>query len=113
MFCSRVFLLREKRLLNKTFVLMPHENKNNQEVRKQWDIIQSAIQEKGYNLPDYEAGGMVYLPKEDYSIKKSYKLHHNMRNVFFIPQLRRWQLSRQSVHDQIYSLADKLEKTLQ
>jgi len=98
-------MLCEEGLLDKVFVLMPPEKGDSQIIEEQWESIRAGIVERGYQLPPYTKGGMVYQPKKDYSVRQGWKLHHSMRNLFFIPRLRRWRLSRYSVYDRLYRLA--------
>jgi hypothetical protein len=108
-------MLCEEDLLSKTYVLMPPEKRGSQSIEEQWESIRSTIDKSGYHLPAYAEGGMVYQPNDDFSVRRSWKLHHSMRNLFFIPRLRRWRLSRYSVYDRIYRLdpdaAPKTDKT--
>jgi len=96
-------MLCKEDLLSKTFVLMP-PGKEGHQVLQQWERIRGQLTDRGFHLPPYEEGGMVYKPNKNYSIGRSWKLHHSMHNLFFIPRLRKWQLRRYSVYDQIYNL---------
>lgn len=94
-------MLREQELLAKTFVLMPPEKRGSTHIQQQWEAIRISLTAKGFHLPAYEQGGLVYLPHADYSERKGWRLHRSMQNLFFIPRLRRWQLSQQSIYDQL------------
>ena len=95
-------MLCDEGLLDKTFVLMPPERKGKDMLQKKWQSIREDLAEIGFFLPDYQAGGMIYKPTADYSIAKGWKLHYSLTNIFFIPQMRKWNLSRQSIYDQLY-----------
>ena len=81
---SELELIKNKKWIDKTVVIMPAEVKHNEETmrinkskKEQWDKITKETTVQGYNFPDFSQNGMVYIPNEDFSIKKNLSTNVN------------------------------------
>lgn len=81
---EEILILVGSELLNKTLVFMPSSarvvkydffTRENIHRKSEWERIQRVWHEKGLRLPDYSSDGMVYIPNEDFSVKKGVNLH--------------------------------------
>jgi hypothetical protein len=87
-------LLREKEgLLDKVILVMPPMESRSQKLfrwltggmgqagpnhAEPWELLRTEMAREGYNFPSYEAGGMFFTPKDDFSIRSVARLKHNL-----------------------------------
>lgn len=91
---SELRLLRTRRLLHKTLVLMLPRSRwhlgvrRSPDLRSRWRSVQESVRPLGVLLPDHEPRGMLFVPEERFSVARSCRfsrwrsLHGNIRRAF-------------------------------